>query len=124
MILVDTSIWIDHFRKLDSTLQELLDAGQVLCHPYVIGELSVGNLYDRTLTLRRLSELPMITGETHERVLKFIAHNSLFGTGLGYIDMHLLAAMRLAPEVSIWTRDRRMLKAAERLAVDHVRENN
>lgn len=117
MILVDTSIWIDHLRQRDEHLTNLLDQGQVLAHPFVIGELALGNLQNREAILNALQDLPQAPVATADEVLTFIQQNALYGIGIGYIDAHLLAATRLLPGTTLWTRDRRLLAAASRLGV-------
>ncbi|UHL63902.1 type II toxin-antitoxin system VapC family toxin [Paralcaligenes sp. KSB-10] len=117
MILVDTSVWIDHLRKSDGELQTLLNAGQVLAHPFVIGELALGNLRQRDVVLDALQGLPQVSVATEEEVLRFIGQKTLYGIGIGYIDAHLLAALRLSPGSRLWTRDRRLLAAATRLGL-------
>ena len=117
MILVDTSVWVDHFRRGDSTLSSLLDAGRVLSHPFVIGELALGGLRQREQVLGALKDLPQAQSASAEEVLAFIDHQSLAGKDLGYVDAHLLAAARLTPGAALWTRDRRLSSVAERLGL-------
>jgi hypothetical protein len=117
MILVDTSIWIDHLRQGDETLVALLAAGQVLIHPFVTGELALGRLRKRDEVLDALQCLPQAAVATEQEVLAFIAGNSLAGAGIGYIDAHLLAAVRLTPGTALWTRDQRLLTVSQRLAL-------
>ncbi|AMK18859.1 type II toxin-antitoxin system VapC family toxin [Sphingobium sp. MI1205] len=118
MILVDTSVWIDHFRHDDSALARSLDQWQVLSHPFVIGELALGSLRQRYLILEGLRGLPSALVAHDEEVHAFIDRHRLFGIGIGYIDAHLLAAMWLTPDVLFWTRDTRLRAAALRLGVD------
>jgi predicted nucleic acid-binding protein len=108
VILVDTSVWVDHFRNGNSTLGELLERGLALTHPFVIGELALGNLHQRELVLRMLSHLPRASVATHAEVLRFIDRYSLFGRGVGYLDVHLLAATRLTAGSKLWTSDKRL----------------
>jgi predicted nucleic acid-binding protein len=115
VILVDTSIWIDHLRKTDTQLQSLLMAGQVLAHPFVIGELALGNLKDGNTVLEDLQNLPAALVASDGEVLRFIVQHTLHGLGIGYIDVHLLAAVKLTPDTMLWTRDRRLKDAATRL---------
>ncbi len=117
MILVDTSVWIDHLRADDETLASLLGAGRVLVHPFVTGELALGSLRQRALVLRALHRLPQPAVATHQEVMRFIDQQALFGLGIGYVDAHLLAAVRLTPDASLWTRDTQLLAAARRLGV-------
>jgi predicted nucleic acid-binding protein len=117
-VLVDTSIWADHIDRSDSTLQILLDHDLVLIHPYVIGELAMGNLKQRDTVLRELKKLHGAVIAKDDEVLRFIVVHKLSGTGIGYIDAHLLASTQLTPETKLWTRDRRLREAAERLALD------
>jgi predicted nucleic acid-binding protein len=112
MILVDTSIWVDHLRSGDEHLTELLGEGQVLTHPHVVGELALGSLTNRGVVLDALKNLPQAPVATHDEVLRLIEENELFGTGIGYIDAHLLAAVRLAPGARLWTRDKRLHRAS------------
>jgi predicted nucleic acid-binding protein len=111
LILVDTSVWIDHIRRPNSRLIELLDAQQVCVHPWVVGELACGNLANRANTLYLLRSQPQIAVASDDEVLFFIEKHGIAGRGLGYIDMHLLAAAALV-DVKIWTRDRRLREVA------------
>lgn len=117
MILVDTSIWIDHLRASDERLARLLDAGQVLAHPFVTGELALGNLGNRNAVLGALQDLPQAGVATEPEVLRFIGEKGLFGLGIGYIDAHLLAAVLLTPGSLLWTRDKRLLAASAQLGI-------
>jgi predicted nucleic acid-binding protein len=117
-VLVDTSIWANHIDHSDPTLRILLDDGRVLIHPYVIGELAMGNLKQRDLILRELNKLRSAVLAKDQEVLSFIHIHKLFGSGIGYIDAHLLASTQLTPETKLWTRDRRLRESAERLALD------
>lgn len=117
MILVDTSVWIDHLRQGDVELTRLLNTGQVLTHRFVIGELALGSLQNRNIVLSTMQNLPQVTAASDEEVLHFIGTHALFGTGIGYIDAHLLAAVRLSPGALLWTRDRRLLAESIRLGL-------
>jgi predicted nucleic acid-binding protein len=117
MILVDTSVWIDHLREGDPELMRLLYAGQVCAHPFVTGELALGNLQNRDRVLTALQDLPQACIATHEEVMRFITQHGLHGIGIGYVDVHLLAAARLSPGASLWTRDKRLLGASVRLGL-------
>jgi predicted nucleic acid-binding protein len=117
MILVDTSVWIDHLRQGDAELARLLNTGQVLTHRFVIGELALGNLQNRNIVLSTLQNLPQASVASDEEALHFIENHALFGTGIGYIDAHLLSAVRLSPGTLLWTRDKRLLAESIRLGV-------
>jgi predicted nucleic acid-binding protein len=117
VILVDTSVWIDHLRSGDAILAGLLDEGQVLSHPFIIGELALGNLRQRETILADLLELPQTFVAGDDEVLHFIHRAGLFGIGIGYLDAHLLAATRLTPGALLWTRDKRLSAAAQRLSL-------
>ena len=117
MILVDSSIWIDHLRRADTKLAGLLERGQVLAHPFVIGELALGNLRQRDGILEDLLALPQAIVADDDEVLEFIARHTLFGRGIGYIDAHLLASVRLTADASLWTRDKRLNEVAATLGV-------
>ena len=107
MVLVDTSVWIHHFRSGNAGLRELLREGEVATHPMVLGELACGNLLRRTETLRLLNRLPLIPQASDHLVLQSIDSRRLFGKGIGWIDAHLLTASLLS-SVPLWTLDRRL----------------
>jgi predicted nucleic acid-binding protein len=115
VILVDTSVWVDHLRAADEMLAGFLDAGMVLAHPFVIGELALGNPGRRETMLRALSDLPPAVVATDAEVLHFIDRHTLSGRGIGYIDVHLLAAVRLTAGAELWTRDKRLQGIAVQL---------
>ncbi|HHQ14133.1 MAG TPA: type II toxin-antitoxin system VapC family toxin [Chromatiales bacterium] len=115
MILVDTSVWIDHLRTGDEQLAELLNRSQVVTHPFVIGELACGNLRQRDEVLRLLGDLPQAVIASQQEVLHLIERNELMGLGIGFIDAHLLASVALTDTAVIWTRDRRLQKVARML---------
>ena len=119
MILVDTSVWIDHLRQGDAALAATLQAGAVGMHPFVVGELACGNLRARVEVLALLQSLPPVPRATEREVLYFIDTHGLMGCGIGYIDAHLLASSRLAG-ASLWTRDKRLHAVATELALAHV----
>ena len=114
MVLVDTSVWVSHFRESDNGLVDLLNNAEVACHPFIIGELTCGNLKNRTTVISLLEALPMAVLVEHEEVLAFIESHDLMGKGLGYVDVHLLASAVLT-SVSLWTLDKKLEKAAEGL---------
>lgn len=120
MILVDTSVWIDHLRREDQQLAKLLEVGRVLTHPFVIGELALGNLRQRDLVLGALSDLPQANVASDKETMHFIDQFALFGLGIGYVDAHLLGAVRLTLGALLWTRDRRLRVAASQLGLTAV----
>jgi predicted nucleic acid-binding protein len=117
VILVDTSVWADHIDRGVAALASLLETGQVLTHPFVIGELAVGNLRRREPVLRNLHSLPRAVVATDAETLLSIEQFRLYGAGIGYVDAHLLASTRISPGASLWTFDRRLHDAAIRLEV-------
>ena len=117
MILVDTSVWVDHLRTPNAQLAERLDRHQVLAHPWVIGELALGNLHDRAGVISALRGLPTPTVATGPELLSLIDRESLHGSGIGYVDAQLLASTRLTPDARLWTADRRLASVATRLGV-------
>lgn len=119
MILVDTSVWVNHLRAGCQPLARLLNDHLVLTHPFVIGELACGNLSRRSEVLRLLADLPQVIAATDPEVLFFIERHQLMGRGIGYIDAHLLAAASLSGGASIWTRDLRLDTAAQELRLAH-----
>ena len=116
MILADTSIWVDHFRRPNAEMIERLTARHVLIHPFVIGELACGTLPDRAV-LQRLDDLPQIVQATHDEVLLLIESHRFMGRGIGYVDAHLLASVIRDGSVSLWTRDRRLAQISEEVGV-------
>lgn len=116
MILVDTSVWIFHLREHHVKLSGLLNKGEVLCHPFIIGELACGNMKNRSEILSLLSSLPSAISAEHEEVLNFIENNKLMGKGLGYIDFHLAASAFLTG-VSMWTLDKKLQKVLKELGI-------
>jgi predicted nucleic acid-binding protein len=108
LILVDTSVWVDHLRRGDAQLRGLLENARVLAHPFVIGEIACGSLSDRAVVLELLSDLPKASVAETEEVLAFIDRHRIHGKGLGYVDVHLLAAVALTPGSRLWTRDKRL----------------
>lgn len=118
MILVDTSIWIDHFCGGEATLTRLLENSGVLGHPWVTGEVALGNLSRRAEIIGLLRSLPQATVASGDEVLRLIERDELYGVGIGYVDAQLLAATRLTPETGLWTRDKRLLASTARLGLD------
>jgi predicted nucleic acid-binding protein len=116
VILVDTSVWIDHFRGELQGLVDILDRGDVVIHPFVIGELACGSLSNREETLALLQQLRSITVAEHDEVMSFIVRRRLYGRGIGYVDVHLLASVAL-DEARLWTKDRRLRELAGSLGL-------
>ena len=117
MVLADTSIWIDHFRRGDFQLSELLERGEIVMHPFIVGELVLGHVPEIAEMIDDLGGLPRAIVASADEVLGFITDRKLPGLGIGYVDAHLLAAAALTPETSIWTRDKRLLAAAQSLSL-------
>ena len=118
MVLVDTSIWVSHFRDGNAGLADLLNNGEVACHPFIVGELACGNLKSRTTILSLLESLPTTIVAEYEEILVFIESNRLMGKGLGYVDVHLIASALLT-RVSIWTLDKRLEQVADVFHLKH-----
>ena len=117
MILVDTSVWIDHFHHSDEDLKELLLSNQVCIHPFILGELSCGNISNRKEVLSLLRTLRSLDLVLDEEVFLLIEDRKLFGKGLGFIDIHLLASAMIH-HFPIWTRDKSLSRVARELGVD------
>jgi predicted nucleic acid-binding protein len=117
VILVDTSVWVDHLRSSDAGLAKLLQNGQVLVHPFVIGELALGHLKKRAMILTDLRRLPQAVLAHDAEVLHFIDNHTLYGLGIGYVDAHLLASVRLTADGTLWTRDKRLHGIAKQLGL-------
>ena len=113
-MLVDTSVWVDHLRRGNPRLRDLLNQGEVECHPFVIGELACGSLHRRAEVLSLLQSLPHVPVCSHSEVLIFIERHRLMGRGIGWVDAHLLGSASLARSL-LWTHDRRLAQAARDL---------
>ena len=116
MILVDTSVWIDHLRANSEALTGLLAQGAVLAHPFVIGELACGNLHNREVTLGLLDSLPKPILATNHEAYHLIESRKLSGLGIGFLDVHLIGSCQLS-DCTIWTRDKRLLGIAQNLGL-------
>lgn len=114
MILVDTSIWIDHFRSAEVDLTARLTRNEVLAHPYIIGEIALGSVSNRTEVLRLLGNLPSAVKASHAEVMTFVERQKLAAAGIGYVDAALLAATALTAGATLWTRDKSLRAAAMR----------
>ena len=119
MIIADTVVWADFISRGDDRLMDLLGRDAVLMHPFVRGEISLGNLARRAATLRDLDTLPAAPVADHAEVLALIESAQLFGSGVGYVDSHLLGSVLLLDGGRLWTRDKRLAIVAERLGIDY-----
>ena len=117
MILADTSVWVDHLQRRDVILADLLNKGEILIHPFVIGEVALGNLRQRAAVLDSLMLLPATLVASPDEVLAFIEANRLSSSGIGYVDVHLLAAARMTADTTLWTRDKKLRSVADHLAL-------
>lgn len=117
MILADTSIWIDHLRGGDAVMTEQLERGSIAMHPFVLGEIALGSLKSRAELLQLLEALPGTLVAFDAEVMHMVDERALFGRGLGWVDVHLLAATLLTPGLRLWTRDRRLHAVAEEIGL-------
>lgn len=118
-MLVDTSVWVDHFRRGNRALLEMLEGARVWTHPFVIGELACGLLSRRTEILESLASLPSLPLVGHVEVLDFVEDQRLMGRGIGWIDVHLLASA-LHADLPLWTQDKRLYAVARSLGISSV----
>jgi len=118
MVLVDTSVWVEHLRSGSIGLDGLLNNGSVVCHVFIVGELACGNLSNRVEILTLLQALPLTDHAEHEEVMHFVEKYSLMGKGLGYIDMHLLVSALLT-KVPIWTLDKKLKGVSSNLGLEY-----
>ena len=117
MILVDTSVWIDHLHKPVASLADALEAEDVLIHPFIVGEVACGEIARRREVLGLLSMLPSSVIASDAETLHFIENHRLMGKGIGYIDAHLLASVTLTPAATLWSRDKRLVTIADQLRI-------
>ena len=120
MVLVDTSVWVRHLRHTEPELVKLLQDGKVACHPFIIGELACGNLGNRAEIISLMHELPMLDVVENEELLVFIENNQIMGTGIGFVDVHLMAAAFLA-DITIWTYDKKLQQNCATLRINYFR---
>ena len=118
MVLVDTSVWVSHLRQGNVGLEKLLSDGEVVCHPFIVGELACGNIKNRCEILTHLQSLPMTILAEDDEVLEFIENNRLMGKGLGYIDIHLMASAVLT-DVPLWTLDKTLDKYNKKIGINY-----
>jgi predicted nucleic acid-binding protein len=116
MVLVDTSVWIDHFNRTDKPLQLLLHDGEAAVHPFILGELACGNFKKRREIVRLLNDIPCIERVSDEEYYLFLEKKRLYGMGLGFFDIHLLASSVLS-ECTVYTKDGSLFRAAEALTI-------
>jgi hypothetical protein len=113
LILVDTSVWVDHLRRGDPGLVGLLERSIVIMHPFVVGEIACGTLHNREAILELLQDLPTAAVAEGDEVLRYIESHVLHGKGIGYVDVHLLASVALTEGARIWTRDKKLRLVAQ-----------
>ena len=123
MVLVDTSVWIDHLRKSNRKLVSLLNEESVTIHPFILGELACGNLHNRKEIIALLHALPSITKAAADELLFFIERHTLMGRGVGLVDMHLLAACHL-DSCLLWTKDKRLKGIAIEMKIAFIQPSN
>lgn len=116
VILADSSVWIAHWRQTNAPLSQALSMGLVAVHAFVIGELACGSMPKRATTLALLNKLPVVLTARHAEVMALVEAHRLEGSGIGWVDAHLLTAARLA-DTPVWTLDRPLRRVAERLAI-------
>ncbi|HEY1426739.1 MAG TPA: type II toxin-antitoxin system VapC family toxin [Caulobacteraceae bacterium] len=121
MILADTSVWVDHVRRRNPDLTDLLDAGEILTHSFVIAEVAMGNLPRRPTFLEAMDKLRRAATASDREAISLMERERLYGLGIGFVDLHLLASTRLTPSATLWTRDRRLREIARRLGVGDPR---
>jgi predicted nucleic acid-binding protein len=117
MILADTTIWVDHFRRGDRKLVELLEQKEILLHPFIVAELALGSLKDRVSTLGFLDEQPTTKVASTAEVRGLVESRQLYARGIGLIDAHLIASALLTPNTSLWTRDERFRQVAQEINI-------
>jgi predicted nucleic acid-binding protein len=117
MILADTSVWVDHFRKKDTELSRQLQSNNISIHPFVITELVLGNLPTRQKAIVYLDLLPMVKVAQMSEVRSMIEAHKLFQRGIGFVDAHLIASTLITPQTVLWTRDKRLQDVAKTLGL-------
>jgi predicted nucleic acid-binding protein len=117
LILADTSVWIEHFRSGNKELQRALNGGQIVIHPWIIAELALGSLRDRTKTLATLDKLPQLRVAQLSELRHLIEVRRLYSLGIGLTDAHLIASVLISPPTLLWTRDRRLRMLADSFGI-------
>jgi predicted nucleic acid-binding protein len=118
VILADTMVWIDYFRNRSAAMQKLLEDAQIVMHPFIVAELSLGSLQERRKTLAYLEMLPQVNVANLSEVRRMIESQALYSKGIGLTDTHLIASTLITPSVQLWTRDKRLRGIAEALGID------
>jgi len=116
VVLVDTSVWVKHLRENDHTLAELLEQGEVACHPFIIGELACGGIKNRHEIIGLLNDLPATVLIDHDEIMEFVEYRKLMNRGIGYVDVHLLASA-LISDTLLWTLDKALRKVGSELSI-------
>jgi predicted nucleic acid-binding protein len=122
MVLVDTSVWVDYLREGDVSLARLLAQGRVCQHPMIIGELLCGHLQNRGALHKLWKNLPQVVQASHSEVIHLLENQHLMGRGIGYVDLHLVAACILSDAVHLWTHDKRLASVADSLGIAYSTE--
>jgi predicted nucleic acid-binding protein len=119
MVLVDTSVWIAHFKSAGNRLQDLLQINSVMVHEMVIGELMLGQILQRDQVVAYLGDMPKVQVAQHDELLAFVSQNKLDEQGIGWVDCHLLASCKITPQATLWTMDKRLASMAHKLQIAH-----
>ncbi len=119
-LLIDSSVWIDHFEIKDISVTDLLKLPNICCHPYIVGEVAIGNLGNRNEVLETMKGLPTVEVARQDFVLKFVRQRKLYGKGIGFVDCHLLASTQITPNTLLWTSDKRLKRMASELGVAYL----
>lgn len=119
MVIVDTSVWVNHLRAGNPTLKMLLLEAEVVCHPFIIGELSCGRIKNRKEVLSLLQALPASPVITDQEFLHFLESHNLMGKGIGFVDVHLLASATLS-RIQLWTEDKNLKQVALSLNLSYA----
>ena len=119
MVLVDSSVWIEHFKNAEIRLLDLLHNNQVLVHEMVIGELMLGTIKQRNLVIALLNDMTSAHVARHQELMHFVSQNNLYEQGIGWVDCHLLASCKITPEATLWTMDKRLAAMAQKLHIAH-----
>lgn len=117
MVLVDSSVWISYLKSGDEQMALLLSTQRAVTHEMVMGEVSMGSTEQRALALQMLPLLPALAPASHDEVMQLVAQQTLYARGIGYVDVHLLAAALLQSDTQVWTRNKRLHDAAVQLGV-------